>query len=93
MENLKRVRPTIFFGVPRVWEKIAEKMQQIGRSNTGIKKAVGNWAKAAATKHHTLVREGKIKHDQASLSYILARILIFRYVFQFFQDLELQIDR
>ena len=57
-------------------------MQQIGRSNTGVKKAVSDWAKAAATKHHTLVREGKINHDQASLSYILARKLIFRYVFQ-----------
>ena len=80
MENLKRVQPTTFFGVPRVWEKIAEKMQQVGRSNTGLKKAVGNWAKAAATEHHTLVREGKINPDQASLSYILARKLIWRYV-------------
>ena len=80
MENLKRVQPTTFFGVPRVWEKIAEKMQQIGKSNTGLKKSIGNWAKAAATKHHTLVREGKINPDQASLSYILARKLIWRYV-------------
>ena len=81
MENLKRVQPTTFFGVPRVWEKIAEKMQQVGRSNTGLKKAVGNWAKAAATEHHTLVREGKIKPDQASLSYKLARKLVLRYIY------------
>ena len=35
VENLKRVRPTRFLGVPRVWEKIAEKMQEVGRSNKG----------------------------------------------------------
>ena len=71
MENLKRVRPTIFFGVPRVWEKIAEKMQQIGKSNTGLKKSIGNWAKAAATEHHTLVREGKIFLIICTLNIIL----------------------
>mmetsp|Transcript_16952 Transcript_16952/g.12122 ORF Transcript_16952/g.12122 Transcript_16952/m.12122 type:complete len:673 (-) Transcript_16952:161-2179(-) len=43
--TLKEVRPTFFFGVPRVWEKIEEKMVQIGRSNTGIKKALADWAK------------------------------------------------
>ena len=35
--TLKDVKPTIFFGVPRVWEKIAEKMQAMGRETTGIK--------------------------------------------------------
>ena len=73
---MKRVRPTRFIGVPRVYEKIAEKMQEVGRSNKGIKKALGNWAKAAATEHNTLVREGKLKHDQGSLSYKLAHKLV-----------------
>jgi len=51
-------------------------MQQVGRSNTGLKKSLGNWAKATATEHHTLVREGKIQPDQGSLSYKLARKLV-----------------
>ena len=33
--TLKEVRPTFFFGVPRVWEKIEEKMVQMGREVTG----------------------------------------------------------
>jgi long-chain-fatty-acid--CoA ligase ACSBG len=33
--TLKEVRPTFFFGVPRVWEKIEEKMVQMGRESTG----------------------------------------------------------
>jgi long-chain-fatty-acid--CoA ligase ACSBG len=29
-ETMKEVRPSIFLGVPRVWEKIADKMKEIG---------------------------------------------------------------
>jgi long-chain-fatty-acid--CoA ligase ACSBG len=29
--TMKEVRPTIFFAVPRVWEKIQEKMVQVSR--------------------------------------------------------------
>jgi long-chain-fatty-acid--CoA ligase ACSBG len=43
--TLKDVRPTFFFGVPRVWEKVQEKMLQIGRSITGLKKSISTWAK------------------------------------------------
>lgn len=43
--TLKDVRPTLFFGVPRVWEKIEEKMKQLGRETTGIKKMLSTWAK------------------------------------------------
>jgi long-chain-fatty-acid--CoA ligase ACSBG len=48
-ESLKAVRPTVFFGVPRVWEKIMEKMKQVGRSTTGLKKTISTWAKEQGT--------------------------------------------
>ena len=44
--TLKDVCPTYFFGVPRVWEKIYEKMQEVARSTTGVKRALAQWAKA-----------------------------------------------
>ena len=49
--TLKEVRPTFFFGVPRVWEKIQEKMAQMGRTTTGVKKILSTWAKSMGTEH------------------------------------------
>lgn len=45
VQTLNEVRPTIFFAVPRVWEKIEEKMRAVGAANGPIKQAIGNWAK------------------------------------------------
>lgn len=47
--TLKEVRPTFFFGVPRVWEKIQEKMVQLGRDTKGILKVLSTWAKQMGT--------------------------------------------
>jgi Long-chain acyl-CoA synthetases (AMP-forming) len=44
--TLQAIRPTIFFGVPRVWEKIEEKMRAVGRSTTGLKKIIVDYAKS-----------------------------------------------
>jgi len=43
--TLKRVQPSIFFGVPRVWEKIEEKIRAAGAASKGLKKAIAGWAK------------------------------------------------
>lgn len=47
--TLKDVRPTVFFGVPRVWEKIYDKMQQVAKGTTGLKKMVSTFAKEQAS--------------------------------------------
>lgn len=44
-DTLKEVRPHAFFGVPRVWEKMQEKMQSSARNITGLKKKMAVWAK------------------------------------------------
>jgi long-chain-fatty-acid--CoA ligase ACSBG len=48
-DTLKACRPTVFFGVPRVWEKIAEKMKAVGATTTGLKKKLVTWAKDCGT--------------------------------------------
>ena len=68
--------------MPRVWEKIAEKMQEAGKANSGLKKAIGNWAKKVATRHHTMVRKGKMKPEQFDFQYSLAKKLIFSRIHQ-----------
>ena len=39
-KRLQAVQPTMFLGVPRVWEKVSEKMKAIGASITGENTAV-----------------------------------------------------
>jgi len=44
-ETLREARPTIFLGVPRVWEKIQEKMEAAGANNPPVKKKIVRWAR------------------------------------------------
>jgi long-chain-fatty-acid--CoA ligase ACSBG len=46
--TLAAVKPTIFFGVPRVWEKIMAKIKAKGADSKGLKKSLVGWAKGVA---------------------------------------------
>ena len=50
-DRLKCVKPTVFLGVPRVWEKIAEKMMAIGKSTKGTKLKIAKWSKGKGLEH------------------------------------------
>jgi long-chain-fatty-acid--CoA ligase ACSBG len=41
IQTLQEVRPTLFFSVPRVWEKIYDKMMEVAKSNGFIKSKIG----------------------------------------------------
>eukprot|EP00397_Hematodinium_sp_SG-2012_P004879 GEMP01004894.1.p1 GENE.GEMP01004894.1~~GEMP01004894.1.p1 ORF type:complete len:805 (+),score=217.53 GEMP01004894.1:206-2620(+) len=49
--RLQFVRPTFFIGVPRVYEKIAEKLRSLGAATTGVKRTVATWAKSKGYEH------------------------------------------
>jgi len=52
VETMKEIQPTKFLAVPRVWEKMYEKMQEIGRSTKGVKKVIATWAKAKGLEYN-----------------------------------------
>lgn len=39
---------TIFMSVPRIWEKMEEKITAIGAQTTGLKRKIVDWAKSIA---------------------------------------------
>jgi len=59
LKTLVEAKPTLFFGVPRVYEKIQEKMKEVAKTNTGLKKTLSDMAKEAALEHHFATFEGK----------------------------------
>lgn len=58
INTLKEVRPTVFLGVPRVWEKMQEKMQSIGKQTTGFKKTISTWAKGIGLEGNLSLQSG-----------------------------------
>eukprot|EP00511_Aplanochytrium_stocchinoi_P001512 CAMPEP_0204843982 /NCGR_PEP_ID=MMETSP1346-20131115/48294_1 /ASSEMBLY_ACC=CAM_ASM_000771 /TAXON_ID=215587 /ORGANISM="Aplanochytrium stocchinoi, Strain GSBS06" /LENGTH=852 /DNA_ID=CAMNT_0051983209 /DNA_START=114 /DNA_END=2673 /DNA_ORIENTATION=- len=73
-DRLKFVKPTLFLGVPRVWEKIMEKLKAVGAQTTGLKKKLSTWAKAQGMSHLKECQLGGTGYK--SYSYMLASKLI-----------------
>jgi len=83
--TMKDAKPTVFFGVPRVWEKIQEKMVQVGRSSKGAKKAIATWAKgvgAAKTEaaQYTSANLGQAHNMSQPWGYGCAKSIVFKNV-------------
>lgn len=73
LKTLTEARPTIFLGVPRVFEKIQEKMMQTGAQSGAIKRSLGSWAKNVTLQHHLNCMAGV---NSISLQYKLAKMLV-----------------
>lgn len=50
-DRLSIAKPTVFLGVPLVWEKVADKMRQVGAEGSNLQKQVAGWAKGLALTH------------------------------------------
>ena len=75
-DALKEVRPHYFLGVPRVWEKIQERIMAIGAQNPPLKKKISAWARrqGLAGGYAEQQRVGK------SPMYAIANALVFKKV-------------
>ena len=72
-ENLKEVKPTVFCTVPRLLEKVYEKIMAKGAELKGLKKQLFFWAVDLANKYDNL-KSGGLSYD---LQLALANKLIF----------------
>lgn len=71
--TLKDVRPTRFLGVPRVYEKMQEKMLEIGSRQNCLMRCIGSWAKRVTLQHHMDIMAGK---QSNSFQYKIAKKFI-----------------
>jgi long-subunit acyl-CoA synthetase (AMP-forming) len=60
-DALKEVRPTIFLGVPRVWEKIQAKMVAAGATTPPLKKKIAAWARRVGLKAGYAIQKGEAR--------------------------------
>lgn len=58
-EHLKEVHPTIFFGVPRVWEKMHAAIAAKLAGATGVKAMLARWALTVGQRWHASQLAGK----------------------------------
>jgi len=70
-DNLKEVRPTVFFAVPRVWEKFQTRVTGELAKASGLKTRIAVWAQDATRKAIHATNEGR---SPSALVAIQARI-------------------
>jgi len=74
LDTLVVVQPTFFFGVPRIWEKMRERMQEKEHNISVVRTWIANWAKSQGLYYYTNKMSGvAYKH----WSYVFAKWLVF----------------
>jgi long-chain acyl-CoA synthetase len=76
-DNLKEVQPTVFFGVPRIWEKFHAGITGRLREAKGPKKHLVEWAMKVAREVNRLKGDGAKVPDLVLLQYRLADRLVY----------------
>ena len=75
-DNLKEVQPTVFFAVPRVWERFyAGVTAELGKA-TGAKAKIAAWAMGVASKVTDLRNHGKEPSGMLAAQYKVADKLV-----------------
>ena len=76
-ENVREVQPTIFFGVPRVWERFYSAVNARLGEATGAKAKIAEWARGIGTKAMDLKNRGEQPGGMLGVQYALAKKLVF----------------
>lgn len=78
LETLLWAKPTLFFAVPRIWEKFEEKLKEIAASKPGILQSVSGWAKGLGYANSM----SRIKNTSAPYCYSAANFIVLKRVKQ-----------
>jgi long-chain acyl-CoA synthetase len=76
-DNLKEVRPTVVFGVPRIWEKMHAKISDKLDGATGVKAKLAGWAIGVGHEAMAVKHRGGTPSGWLGIKYALANKLIF----------------
>jgi len=76
-DNLKDARPTLFFGVPRIWEKFHAAIAGRLAEATGPRARLVAWARSVGTKANELKMKGEEPSGLLALQYAAAQKLVF----------------
>lgn len=77
-KNLTQVRPTIFFAVPRVWEKFKTKAEEGLAAQPPLKRRLVEWARATALERNTRVLNQERVPSLMEARFALARRAVFQ---------------
>jgi long-chain acyl-CoA synthetase len=75
-DNLKDARPTVFFGVPRIWEKFHAALSAKLGEVTGVKKKLVEWARGVCSEVNAHRDRGEELPTMLELQYKLANRLV-----------------
>lgn len=76
-DNLKEVKPTVFFGVPRIFERFQAGVAAKMALATGAKAKIAAWARGVGSKVTNLRNRGQAPSGLLALQYNLANKLVF----------------
>ncbi|XP_041643923.1 long-chain-fatty-acid--CoA ligase ACSBG2-like [Cheilinus undulatus] len=77
VNTMKEARPTCFLGVPRVWEKMQEKMKAVGAKASPLRRSVASWAKSIGLQYNYSIMNGE---NLVPWGFTLANTLVFKKV-------------
>ncbi|MCR9129388.1 MAG: long-chain fatty acid--CoA ligase [Alphaproteobacteria bacterium] len=77
-EDLQSCKPTVFFGVPRVWEKMHETLRSRLSEATGTKAKLAAWAMKTSKEWHRLTMDGRSPGPLLNLQKSLADALVLK---------------
>jgi long-chain acyl-CoA synthetase len=75
-DNLKEARPTMFAGVPRVWEKFHTGVAARLREATGVKAALAKWATGIGRRASAVKNRGAVPGGLLAAQYRIADQLV-----------------